>query len=131
MYLSAFGTPVIILGSHEAAVDLLDKRSTIYFDRNLYAMSELYAGCEDVEVGEALIISLAGLLLNGSSQSSATVRGGARSVVRSIVVWGPPRSSRTAISNMKKSSAISSVFSRIPKTFMSSVDGDIPRPSVL
>ncbi|KAI0767232.1 CyP450 monooxygenase [Fomes fomentarius] len=33
MHLSAFGQPMIVLGSHEAAIDLLEKRSTNYSSR--------------------------------------------------------------------------------------------------
>ncbi|TFK80369.1 CyP450 monooxygenase [Polyporus arcularius HHB13444] len=33
--LSTFGTPMIVLGTHEAAVELLEKRSSIYSDRNM------------------------------------------------------------------------------------------------
>ena len=41
VYLNAFGTPVIILGTHQAAVDLLEKRSSIYSERNLIGMAKL------------------------------------------------------------------------------------------
>ena len=42
MYLNAFGTPVIILGTHQASVDLLEKRSSIYSERNMIEMAELW-----------------------------------------------------------------------------------------
>ncbi|RPD69160.1 CyP450 monooxygenase [Lentinus tigrinus ALCF2SS1-7] len=41
VYLDALGQPMIILGSHEAAVDLLEKRSAIYSDRSISTMAEL------------------------------------------------------------------------------------------
>lgn len=41
MYLEVFGQPIIILGSHEAAVDLLEKRSAIYSDRIPFVMTRL------------------------------------------------------------------------------------------
>ncbi|KAI0674497.1 CyP450 monooxygenase [Trametes maxima] len=33
VYLDAFGQPLLLLGTHEAAVDLLEKRSSLYSDR--------------------------------------------------------------------------------------------------
>ncbi|TBU23430.1 cytochrome P450 [Dichomitus squalens] len=45
VYLYAFGQPMIIIGSHEAASELLDKRSANYSDRQPSAMREL-AGWE-------------------------------------------------------------------------------------
>ncbi|KAI0642510.1 CyP450 monooxygenase [Trametes meyenii] len=33
VYLSVFGQPILVLGSHEAAMDLLEKRSALYSDR--------------------------------------------------------------------------------------------------
>ena len=41
VYLSAFGTKVILLGSRQAAVDLLEKRSAIYSDRSFHEYSKL------------------------------------------------------------------------------------------
>lgn len=41
VYLDALGQPMIILGSHEAAADLLEKRSAIYSDRSISTMAEL------------------------------------------------------------------------------------------
>ncbi|KAI0373553.1 CyP450 monooxygenase [Pilatotrama ljubarskyi] len=41
VYLNALGQPMVILGTHEAAVDLLEKRSSIYSDRNLSTMASL------------------------------------------------------------------------------------------
>ena len=41
VYLNAFGTPVIVLGTHQAAVDLLEKRSSIYSERNMTEMAKL------------------------------------------------------------------------------------------
>ncbi|KAI0671646.1 cytochrome P450 [Trametes maxima] len=32
-YINVFGQPILVLGSHEAAVDLLEKRSALYLDR--------------------------------------------------------------------------------------------------
>ncbi|PIL29320.1 cytochrome P450 [Ganoderma sinense ZZ0214-1] len=45
VYLNALGQPMIILGSHEAALELLDKRTANYSDRQPSAMREL-AGWE-------------------------------------------------------------------------------------
>ena len=42
LYLNGFGTPLIVLGTHQAAIDLLEKRSTIYSDRNLADMADLW-----------------------------------------------------------------------------------------
>ncbi|KAI0718511.1 CyP450 monooxygenase [Cerioporus squamosus] len=39
--LKIFGTPMIVLGTHEAAVELLEKRSSIYSDRNMTPTAEL------------------------------------------------------------------------------------------
>ncbi|TBU23431.1 O-methylsterigmatocystin oxidoreductase [Dichomitus squalens] len=41
VYLDALGTPMIILGSHEASIDLLEKRSSIYSDRHLALMAQI------------------------------------------------------------------------------------------
>ncbi|KAI0336742.1 CyP450 monooxygenase [Cubamyces sp. BRFM 1775] len=41
VYLDAFGQPILILGTHEAAVDLLEKRSAIYSDRTASPIVEL------------------------------------------------------------------------------------------
>ena len=41
VHLDALGQPMIILGSHEAALELLDKRSANYSDRPPSAMREL------------------------------------------------------------------------------------------
>ncbi|KAI0777244.1 CyP450 monooxygenase [Trametes elegans] len=41
VYLDAAGQPMLILGTHEAAVELLDKRSAIYSDRVYSPMVEL------------------------------------------------------------------------------------------
>ncbi|RPD52912.1 cytochrome P450 [Lentinus tigrinus ALCF2SS1-7] len=40
-YLDAFGQPMIILGTHEAAIELLDKRASNYSDRKFSSMAEL------------------------------------------------------------------------------------------
>ena len=42
VYLNICKQPMIVLGSHEAATELLDKRSAIYSDRPLSPMVELY-----------------------------------------------------------------------------------------
>ena len=42
MYLDVLGQPMIILGSHEVAIDLLEKRSANYSDRAPSPMAELY-----------------------------------------------------------------------------------------
>ncbi|KAI0689845.1 cytochrome P450 [Cerioporus squamosus] len=39
--LNIFGTPMIVLGTHDAAVELLEKRSSIYSDRNMATIAEL------------------------------------------------------------------------------------------
>ncbi|TFK85639.1 CyP450 monooxygenase [Polyporus arcularius HHB13444] len=41
VYLDALGQPMIVLGSHEAAVDLLEKRSANYSDRSISTMAKL------------------------------------------------------------------------------------------
>ena len=41
VYLNALGKPMIILGSLEAAIDLLDKRSATYSGKPYSAMGEL------------------------------------------------------------------------------------------
>ena len=41
MYLDVLGQPMIVLGSHEAAADLLEKRSANYSDRQTFVMGEL------------------------------------------------------------------------------------------
>ncbi|KAH9855895.1 cytochrome P450 [Lenzites betulinus] len=41
VYLNVFGQSMLLLGSHEAAVELLDKRSLIYSDRKSSAMAQL------------------------------------------------------------------------------------------
>ena len=41
VHLSAFGKHIVLLGSNQAAVDLLDKRSSKYSDRNTYQFSKL------------------------------------------------------------------------------------------
>lgn len=33
VYLDVLGQPILLLGTHEAAIDLLDKRSALYSDR--------------------------------------------------------------------------------------------------
>ncbi|RDX45250.1 cytochrome P450 [Lentinus brumalis] len=39
--LNAFGTPMIVLGTHDAAVELLEKRSSNYADRNMETIAEI------------------------------------------------------------------------------------------
>nr|BED43020.1 cytochrome P450 monooxygenase [Trametes versicolor] len=41
VYLNILGQPTVILGTHSAAVDLLEKRSAIYSDRNVSTMTKL------------------------------------------------------------------------------------------
>lgn len=41
VYLDVCGQPMIILGTHEVAVDLLDKRASIYSDRQYSSMGDL------------------------------------------------------------------------------------------
>ncbi|KAI0634619.1 cytochrome P450 [Trametes polyzona] len=41
VYLDALGQPMIFLGSHETALELLEKRSSIYSDRKASVMAEL------------------------------------------------------------------------------------------
>ena len=41
VYISAFGTNIILLGTHQAAADLLEKKSAIYSDRDFYDYSKL------------------------------------------------------------------------------------------
>ncbi|RPD54268.1 cytochrome P450 [Lentinus tigrinus ALCF2SS1-7] len=41
VYLDAFGQPIIILGTHEDAVELLDKRASKYSNRKFSAMADL------------------------------------------------------------------------------------------
>ncbi|KAJ8469185.1 hypothetical protein ONZ51_g9161 [Trametes cubensis] len=41
VYLDAFGQPILILGTHEIAVDLLDKRSSKYSDRAISPIVQL------------------------------------------------------------------------------------------
>ncbi|RDX44595.1 CyP450 monooxygenase [Lentinus brumalis] len=41
VHLDALGQPMIVLGSHEAAVDLLEKRSANYSDRSISTMAKL------------------------------------------------------------------------------------------
>ncbi|KAI0357864.1 CyP450 monooxygenase [Trametes cingulata] len=41
VYLEAFGQPIVLLGTHEAAVDLLEKRSAKYSDRPRSTMADL------------------------------------------------------------------------------------------
>ncbi|KAI0693709.1 cytochrome P450 [Cerioporus squamosus] len=42
VYLDACGQPIIVLGTHQAAIDLLEKRSSNYSDRLFSTMAELY-----------------------------------------------------------------------------------------
>ena len=41
VHLSAFGNHAILLGSHHAAINLLEKRSSNYSDRDMYEYSKL------------------------------------------------------------------------------------------
>ena len=41
IHLDVFGQPMIILGSHEAAIDLLEKRSANYSDRSPSPMVDM------------------------------------------------------------------------------------------
>ncbi|KAI8994065.1 cytochrome P450 [Trametes punicea] len=41
VYLDVLGQPMVILGTHEAAIELLEKRSSIYSDRNTSTMASL------------------------------------------------------------------------------------------
>ena len=43
VHLDVLGQPIIVLGSHEAAVDLLEKRSANYSDRPTFVLGEMYA----------------------------------------------------------------------------------------
>ena len=44
MYLSVFGTNIVVLNSNEAITDLLDKRSAIYSDKVATCMGFLHSG---------------------------------------------------------------------------------------
>ena len=41
VYLNALGLPIIVLGTQEVAVDLLEKRSAKYSDRRFSVMADL------------------------------------------------------------------------------------------
>ena len=41
MYLDVFGMNVVALGTHEAALDLLEKRSSIYSDRTMTHIAKM------------------------------------------------------------------------------------------
>ena len=41
IYYELFGTPFVVLNSHQAAVDLFEKRSAIYSDRPKRVMGQL------------------------------------------------------------------------------------------
>ncbi|KAI0360841.1 CyP450 monooxygenase [Trametes cingulata] len=41
VYLDVLGQPMVLLGTHETSVDLLEKRSSIYSDRNISTMASL------------------------------------------------------------------------------------------
>ena len=41
VYLNIFGQPMIVLGTHEAAVDLLEKRSANYSSRHLTLVAQM------------------------------------------------------------------------------------------
>ena len=41
MHLDVFGQPIIVLNSHEAAIDLLEKRSANYSDRSPSPMVDM------------------------------------------------------------------------------------------
>lgn len=43
VYMDVLGQPMLILGSHNIALDLLEKRSALYSDRAQSAMVDLYA----------------------------------------------------------------------------------------
>lgn len=45
MYLDVFGQPMIVLGTHESAVELLEKRSANYSDRMHSVMAALWVCC--------------------------------------------------------------------------------------
>lgn len=42
VYLEVFGKPMLILGTHDVALDLLEKRSALYSDRIQSIMIDLY-----------------------------------------------------------------------------------------
>ena len=46
MHINAFGQPLIILNTHKAAADLLDRRAAIYSDRppNIVALEMMTGG---------------------------------------------------------------------------------------
>lgn len=45
MYLDVFGQPMVTLGTHESAVELLEKRSANYSDRMHSVMAALWVCC--------------------------------------------------------------------------------------
>ena len=87
MYLDALGQPMIVLGSHEAALDLLEKRSSNYSDRTPSPMVDMYVvlSASHPETGvltPAMRGSIARVLV-GLLRCSNTGRGGDAIGVRS------------------------------------------------
>ena len=89
VYLDVCGQPMIILGTHEAAIDLLEKRYANYSDRAPSAMVELYVlPSTFVEMRHELTIrldisaELLGRPSTGLWACRATGRGGSATGVR-------------------------------------------------
>lgn len=82
MHLTVLGQPIILLGTHEVAVDLLEKPSAKYSDRRLSVMAQLYVttsrfACMLTALKRSTIPSI-GQTSPGFSPSIHTARSGAR-----------------------------------------------------
>jgi len=58
MLLQVFDRKMIILNSIEAAVDLMEKRSSNYSDRPDFPIFQLYVSCDNFTLAFALILYL-------------------------------------------------------------------------
>ncbi|KAJ7185204.1 cytochrome P450 [Mycena filopes] len=74
IYLDVFGTPFVVLNSHKAAMDLLDKRSGIYSNRSTLVMATELMGWEDSIFFQPYGNSPGRRLLHEQFQSSAATR---------------------------------------------------------
>lgn len=80
VYLDVLGQPMIILGTHEAAVDLLEKRSANYSDRSTLIMGDLRV---------PLSLFVLTLTLTSCSRSRTPVRRCGLDWVLTLLRYGP------------------------------------------
>lgn len=74
--MNVLGQPMLILGTHDIALDLLEKRSALYSDRSQSTMVHLYVVGSPGAAAQPDAVPLAEVALTGSFRRCPTVPGG-------------------------------------------------------